>query len=80
MGKPVVATDLTAMREFDNSHHVLSLVPAEVEPFLAAIERALRRPTDPDSSERRRLAAATRDWSRQLEAMSELIAAQPAPS
>ena len=76
MGKPVVATDLAALREFNDRHHVLSLVPTEVGPFVAAIELALSGRSAADGLERRRVAA-TSDWGRQLEVMSDLIAAQP---
>jgi glycosyltransferase involved in cell wall biosynthesis len=79
MGKPVVATDLAAMREFNDQHNVLSLVPAQVDLFLAAIEQALGGSSTADELARRRVAA-TREWGRQLEAMSELITAQPASS
>ena len=76
MGKPVVATDLPTVREFNQLHHVLTLSAARPDEFLAAIERALSSTNDSTLIARRRVVAAAADWSLRLEAISEIIQQQ----
>jgi glycosyltransferase involved in cell wall biosynthesis len=73
VGKPVVATDLPTIREFNDRHKVLIATENRANKFLQAIEEALRLPNDPDTVKHRRDVAGLCDWSIQMEAMSELI-------
>jgi len=73
VGKPVVTTDLPAVREFNERHRVLTTTPPQADSFLAAIESALAATPDQLASERRRQVAALSDWKLQVEKMSSLI-------
>jgi glycosyltransferase involved in cell wall biosynthesis len=73
MGKPVVATDLPPVREFNQLHRVLTLSGTQPDEFLQAIEQALAGGNDNAQIERRRAAAATADWSLRLETISEIV-------
>jgi glycosyltransferase involved in cell wall biosynthesis len=73
VGKPVVATDLPTIREFNDLHKVLIATENRAPKFLQAIEEALRLPNDAATVTHRREVAALCDWSIQMEAMSELI-------
>jgi len=73
VGKPVVATDLPTIREFNDRHNVLIATENRADKFLQAIEDALRIPNDSETIERRRQVAALCDWNLQLIAMSDLI-------
>jgi glycosyltransferase involved in cell wall biosynthesis len=73
VGKPVVATDLPTIREFNDRHKVLIATENRAHKFLQAIEEALRLPNDAETIRHRREVAALCDWSIQMEAMSELI-------
>jgi len=73
VGKPVVATDLPTIREFNDRHNVLIATENRADKFLQAIEDALRLPNDSETIERRRQVAALCDWNLQLHAMSDLV-------
>ena len=73
VGKPVVATNLPTICEFNQRHKVLITAENQVEPFLKSIDQALNWPTDDASIARRREVAALCDWNLQLVAMSDLI-------
>ena len=73
VGKPVVATDLPTIREFNDRHNVLIATENRADKFLPAIEAALRLPNDAETIKRRREVAALCDWNIQLEAMCRLI-------
>ena len=76
MGKPVVSTDLPAVRAFNARHQVLTTVPPESHSFLAAIDAALSAARDPAAIQRRRQVAAAADWGTRLEQMSALVETQ----
>ena len=73
VGKPVVATPLPPVCEFNEQYQVIAIAPARSDAFLVAIEQALRAPTDAATLERRREVAALGDWGERLQAMSQLI-------
>jgi glycosyltransferase involved in cell wall biosynthesis len=73
VGKPVVSTDLPAVRDFNDRHQVLRTTPAETGSFLSAIEAALATAPDQIAIERRRQVAGLSDWTSQVEKMSFLI-------
>jgi glycosyltransferase involved in cell wall biosynthesis len=75
MGRAVVATDLPAVRAFEERHRVLHTAPPEPAAFLAAIERALPLAADPAAVRRRREVAAEADWAGRLAQMSALVEA-----
>ena len=73
MGKPVVSTDLPAVREFNAQHDILHTASTEPKTFLLAIERALQLGTDEAAIARSRAIAELGDWDSRLEAMTKLI-------
>jgi glycosyltransferase involved in cell wall biosynthesis len=73
MGKPIVSTEIPPVVEFNERHHILITSDNKPEPFLNALEAALRLPTDSALMGRRREIAALGDWQASLEAMSALI-------
>jgi len=75
-GKPVVSTDLPAVREFNDLHRVLITAKPAPDSFLKAIERALAESKNKADSARRREVAVLADWGQRLEAMSRLIEAK----
>ncbi|HYO63145.1 MAG TPA: glycosyltransferase [Pyrinomonadaceae bacterium] len=75
MGKPVVSTDLPTVVEFNEEHDILLTAEARAESFLAAVEEALRLPTDAGTVARRRRVAELGDWGARFEAMTELFEA-----
>jgi len=77
MGKPVVTTALPELDDFNRQHGVLITAEARSADFLEGIEDALGGGGEELRAARLR-AAATRDWTAQLERMSALIeAAEP---
>jgi glycosyltransferase involved in cell wall biosynthesis len=76
VGKPVVSTDIPAVREFNDLHQVLSMTAGRHEDFLAAIEAALATALDGEQIARRRAVAAGTDWKLRLEEISEIIEQQ----
>lgn len=75
-GKPVVATALPTICDFNEQHKVLMTVPSKPDDFLRAIEESLRLPTDAETVARRTSVARLNDWKIQLDAMSSLIEAE----
>jgi glycosyltransferase involved in cell wall biosynthesis len=73
VGKPVVASELPTLREFDEEHEILHLTSTDPDDFMAAIEAALRSAEDHSLALRRREVAERADWRMQLERMSEII-------
>jgi glycosyltransferase involved in cell wall biosynthesis len=74
MGRPVVATDIPTVCEFNERHRrVLVTSPADAEKFVSAIEQALSAPDDDASIRKRRRVAEQGDWGKRLEEMSRLI-------
>ena len=73
MGKPVVATALPTICDFNNRHHVLATAPNETGPFVESIENALAWPRDAETIRRRRDVAALGDSKTVVAAISELI-------
>jgi glycosyltransferase involved in cell wall biosynthesis len=72
-GKPVVATNLPAICDFNKQHKVLETVLPQPKSFLEAIEHALDTPNGQPVLARRREIAALSDWRERIEAMCELI-------
>ena len=73
MGKPVVATDLPPVCDFNEKHQVLITAEGRPGSFLRAIEQALSQGEDEALVARRRAVARQADWASRLEAMGELI-------
>ena len=76
VGRPVVATALPTLREFNQEHRILNLAATEPEDFIAAIEAALVSGDDNSLARRRRELAEKADWGLQLERISEAIEAR----
>ncbi|HEX8190759.1 MAG TPA: glycosyltransferase [Pyrinomonadaceae bacterium] len=74
VGKPVVSTDLPAVRHFEELHGVLTISDEAPENFLRAVESALGQSGEQDAA-RRREAAAHGDWDKRLEEVSALFLA-----
>ena len=73
MGKPVVSTDLPAIRDLGRLPEVVTLTRSAPDAFVAAIATALASAGDRDAAARRRSVAAEGDWELLLPAMSDLI-------
>jgi glycosyltransferase involved in cell wall biosynthesis len=74
VGKPVVSTNLPAVRHFEELHGVLTISDEAPENFLRAVESALAQSGE-QAAERRRAAAAHGDWDKRLEEVSALFEA-----
>jgi glycosyltransferase involved in cell wall biosynthesis len=74
VGKPVVSTDLPAVRHFEELHGVLTISDEAPENFLRAVESALGQSGEQEAA-RRRAAAAHGDWDKRLEEVSALFLA-----
>lgn len=72
LGKPVVATSLPAVKQFNEEHDVIEVVPPDPEKFVAAIEANLGE-LDPNDAEKRRRVAGLSDWRIRLEEMTQII-------
>lgn len=72
-GKPVVATALPSVNEFNAQHEILFTAEAEGPSFLRAIEEALKSPNGDEVVERRRQIAISHNWDVRIEKMCELI-------
>jgi GT2 family glycosyltransferase/glycosyltransferase involved in cell wall biosynthesis len=75
VGKPVVSTNLPAVRSFNEEHDILLTSDEQPGCFMRAIEEALQLPKDGAVIERRRVVAAYGDWQTRIEAMSVLLEA-----
>ena len=73
MGKPVIATPLPSVCDFNRQHDVMSIADTNPPSFIRAIEHALALPGDRATIERRRRVAALSDWPMRLEAISGWI-------
>jgi glycosyltransferase involved in cell wall biosynthesis len=73
VGRPVVATDLPTLQEFNREHKVLTLSSSNPDDFIAAIQAALLSSDDDDLARRRRELAEMADWGLQMERISEVI-------
>jgi glycosyltransferase involved in cell wall biosynthesis len=77
VGKPVVSTALPPVREFNEEHRgVLLTADPTPESFLAAVERALRLPSDEETRRRRRRVAEQADWGARFGEMCGLVEAR----
>lgn len=74
VGKPVVSTNLPAVRHFEEQHGVLTISDEAPENFLRAVESALCQ-SGATAAARRREAAAHGDWDKRLEEASALFEA-----
>jgi glycosyltransferase involved in cell wall biosynthesis len=72
VGKPVVSTELPAVRTFNAQHDIIQ-TSAEPKDFLRAIERALELGTDEAAIARGRKVAELGNWDFRLEAMSQFV-------
>ena len=61
-GKTVVATDIPAVRDFNESHDVIKISPNRTADFLQAIEEALAEEQSAEIVEKRKAVAALSDW------------------
>jgi glycosyltransferase involved in cell wall biosynthesis len=75
-GKPVVATELPTVCEFNARHKVLTTAPSQPDHFLRAIEDSLGLPADSEAITYRTKVARLNDWQTHLDAMSTLIEAE----
>jgi len=75
MGKPVVSSELPAVREFNQRHRILITARDECGPFLKSIEDALASPLDDAIIQRRRAVAALGDSKLFFDRISTLIEA-----
>jgi glycosyltransferase involved in cell wall biosynthesis len=73
VGRPVVATDLPTIREFNKDHGLLTLASNDTRNFIAAIEAALLSSDDDSLARRRRELAESADWGLRLDRISEII-------
>jgi glycosyltransferase involved in cell wall biosynthesis len=73
MGKPVIATPLPSVCDFNRQHDVMSIADTNPPSFIRAIEHALASPGDRATTDRRRRVAALSDWRMRLETMSGWI-------
>jgi glycosyltransferase involved in cell wall biosynthesis len=73
MGKPVIATPLPSVCDFNRQHDVMRIADTNPPSFIRAIEHALASPGDRATTERRRRVAALSDWPMRLETMSGWI-------
>lgn len=62
VGRPVVATRIPSVETFAARHEGVFMADNEPEPFVRAVEDALRTAWDPRASERRRAVAALSSW------------------
>lgn len=72
-GKPVVATELPAVVEFNAEYRVLSTTPAEPVSFLKAIEIARVSENGAATVANRRRVAVLQNWETRIETMSHLL-------
>ena len=72
-GKPVVATELPTICDFNRLHNVLMTAPSTPEAFLRAIESSLGSASDAAMMARRTKVAKLNDWTQLIAAMSDLI-------
>lgn len=73
LGKPVVATDLPPVIEFNRQHGVLEVTPNEPTAFVDAIQRAASG-LDEGMARRRRQVAELADWGTRLSQMLTIVA------
>lgn len=73
VGRPVIATDLPTIREFNEAHGILNLAANDPDSFIATIEAALLSSDDDSLARRRRALAEKADWGLRLERISEII-------
>ena len=72
LGKPVVATDLPYVVEFQRQNGVLSVIPPRLNEFLQAIETALKDTSSTEAEARMRVAELA-DWTLRFDQMSEIV-------
>jgi glycosyltransferase involved in cell wall biosynthesis len=73
VGRPVVATDLPTLREFNQERHDLNLASNDPDDFITAIETALRSSNDDQLGRQRRELAAKADWALRMSEISGVI-------
>jgi glycosyltransferase involved in cell wall biosynthesis len=73
MGKPVIATPIPSVCDFNRQHEIMSIADTNPSSFISAIEHVLASPGDRATVDRRRRVAALGDWRMRLLAMSGWI-------
>jgi glycosyltransferase involved in cell wall biosynthesis len=73
MGKPVIATPIPSVCDFNRQHDIMSIADTNPSSFIDAIEHLLASPGDRATADRRRRVAALSDWRVRLELMSGWI-------
>lgn len=73
VGRPVAATDLPWVVDFECRHGVVEVAPARAEAFNEAVTRALASASDPAASARRRKVAMQSGWDERLERISDVL-------
>jgi len=73
MGKPVVSTAMSSVRELNGCGEVILLAEPGVAGFLRTVERAIRQNENAWMPARRREVAALSDWGRRFETASALL-------
>lgn len=76
VSKPVVATALPTILEFNNEHRVLITTEPRDADFLEALEKALHLPSDIETLAARRRVAELNDWTTRFNSMCALIEQQ----
>jgi uncharacterized SAM-binding protein YcdF (DUF218 family)/glycosyltransferase involved in cell wall biosynthesis len=72
MGKPVISTDLTEIKRFNDAHKGIIYIGASYQEFDEAMHRALNEDSD-GLRERRRAVARENSWKNRIEEMSNII-------
>lgn len=72
-GKPVVATDIPSIKEFNSQFNVVNVCKNNTNDFLSAIELSLESVETKDIIENRKNVAKLSDWKLQLKTINQLI-------
>lgn len=72
-GKPVVATNIPVVCEFNEKHNVIQLSDNTTESFLAEIEKCLADSNDEATIEHRKKVASLSEWQKRLDDMCDVI-------
>ena len=72
-GKPVVATDIPSIREFNSQYNVINVCKNDTNDFISAIESSLESIETENVIENRRNVAKLSDWKLQLTTVNTLI-------
>ncbi|MCB1025829.1 MAG: glycosyltransferase, partial [Acidobacteria bacterium] len=73
MGKPVVATDIPLVREFNDIHNVIDVCKNEPGDFVSRIQKYVSKKETDQVIERRKEVASLADWSSRFENIIDVI-------